>query len=599
VVLTTAPVIATNTGTLTFRAATNGFGTNTYTVVMTDNGGTNNGGINAYTNSFALGVYWIKYSPSVSGLTNLTILENATNGLTMPFTITDLDTSNFTLTVSSSNTNVANVTVTNVNKSGTLTLVPQTNAYGSTTITLTVDDGYSTNNTCTVNFTLNVLMVNHAPSFSLSQTNITVGLYQQPVTISSFATNIVAGPGQETNQSVTLIVSNSSPTRFLVQPAITTNGTLTFTPQATGGNVIVSVWAHDNGGTTNGGIDTSAIQTFTIVIPPNPFNYLKGQFAGLFFDTNTLANESAGYFRLTLATNGSFTGYVLNTGASNTFSGQFDATNATATATIAPAHLVLTLALDIGDNWTESIAGSVSNTVANWDVNLLACLNVYSATFQTDFAAGYLLACPGGDDAQGPDGDGTLSLIVNVDGTTSLAGYLADNTQIAQAGQISRNGNYPLYAAVNATDVIFGWLTLTNGGTFNLTPDSEIAWVKKAGGTSYTTGFTNQSVMSGSIYDSTLRDLLSISSAQVILSGGGLAAPITNAVTIAANTIVVDPSATNGLALTINRASGEILGSFTAPGGQVKAIYSVILQSTNSAQGYFWGNNQSGAFLMK
>ncbi len=45
---------------------------------MKDNGGTTNGGVDSFTNSFTLGVYWIKYAPTIIGLTNRTIRENDT-----------------------------------------------------------------------------------------------------------------------------------------------------------------------------------------------------------------------------------------------------------------------------------------------------------------------------------------------------------------------------------------------------------------------------------------------------------------------------------------------------------------------------------------
>src|SRR5207253_7108648 len=52
---------------------------------------------------------------------------------------------------------------------------------------------------------------------------------------------------------------------FSVQPAIAANGTLTFTPAANAnGSATVTLSIHDNGGTLNGGVDTSATQTFTI-----------------------------------------------------------------------------------------------------------------------------------------------------------------------------------------------------------------------------------------------------------------------------------------------------------------------------------------------
>jgi hypothetical protein len=592
-----APTISSN-GTLSFQTTTNTYGTNTVTVVMTNTGGTANGGINSYSNSFTLAVYWIKYPPSLVGLTNTTILENATNGLTIPFTIVDLDSNIFTLTATSSATNVTGVSATSTNKAGTLTLIPVTNAYGTSTITVSVDDGYTTNNSNSATFTLTVLMVNQAPSFSLSQTNVAVDNYLKPITMTGFLTNISAGQAQDTNLSVNFIVTNNSPALFAAQPAIDTNGTLTFTPQANAGTITVSVSAHNNGGVANGGSDTSAIQTFTITIPPNPFDFLQGQFAGLFFDTNTTANSSSGYFSLALATNGNFSGYVLVAGASNTFSGQFDATNATASTTLSNANLVLNLALDISANWTESISGSVSNTADNWNATLLSYLNVYSATFPSDFAAEYLVAIPGGADSQGPDGDGTLSLVVSNTGTASLGGYLGDNTQIAQESQISRYGHFPFYVGFGSTGSISGWLSLTNDQPSCFTPDSQVAWIKESGGASYTGGFTNVSVAIGSAYNSTVRDLLSINTAQVILTGGGLATPITNDVTIAANTIIVASGATNDLVLTMDRTTGQIQGSFSA-GGQVEAVYSVILQSTNEARGYFWGNSESGSFILK
>ena len=54
---------------------------------------------------------------------------------------------------------------------------------------------------------------------------------------------------------------------FSVQPAIAANGTLTFTPAAdANGSATVTVKIHDDGGTSGGGIDTSAPQTFTITV---------------------------------------------------------------------------------------------------------------------------------------------------------------------------------------------------------------------------------------------------------------------------------------------------------------------------------------------
>ncbi|NDB75580.1 MAG: hypothetical protein EB141_08045, partial [Verrucomicrobia bacterium] len=62
-------------------------------------------------------------------------------------------------------------------------------------------------------------------------------------------------------------------------PAIAANGTLTYRPAPlTIGTATVTVYARDNGGTLNGGSDTSSAQTFTISVTPvnHPPTFTKG-----------------------------------------------------------------------------------------------------------------------------------------------------------------------------------------------------------------------------------------------------------------------------------------------------------------------------------
>ena len=89
-----------------------------------------------------------------------------------------------------------------------------------------------------------------------------------PQTVVGWATGISAGPN-ESGQTLNFIVGNNNPALFSVQPAIAANGTLTYTsaPNANG-SAIVTVQLHDNGGIANGGVDTSAPQTFTISVTP-------------------------------------------------------------------------------------------------------------------------------------------------------------------------------------------------------------------------------------------------------------------------------------------------------------------------------------------
>lgn len=86
-----------------------------------------------------------------------------------------------------------------------------------------------------------------------------------PLLVDSFS----PGPVDEAGQAVDFLVTNSNNALFSTPPAISTNGTLTYTLATNAnGSATVSVRAHDNGGTANSGIDTSEVQTFTVVVNP-------------------------------------------------------------------------------------------------------------------------------------------------------------------------------------------------------------------------------------------------------------------------------------------------------------------------------------------
>src|SRR6202043_2436835 len=77
------------------------------------------------------------------------------------------------------------------------------------------------------------------------------------------------GPPNESGQTVSFSVSNDNPGLFGAQPQVLGDGSLSYTPAANANGVAtVTVRAVDNGGTANGGSDTSAAQTFTITVLP-------------------------------------------------------------------------------------------------------------------------------------------------------------------------------------------------------------------------------------------------------------------------------------------------------------------------------------------
>jgi hypothetical protein len=595
---------ATN-GTLIIQPQAHSFGTNTVTVVMTDNGGTANGGIDAFTNTFQIGVVQTNHAPVIAGATNRTVLENASTGLTAAIEVWDYDqTTNFVVTATSLSNNLATVTITTnttpapgtSNVYYTLTFAPVANASGLAPIQVIASEGsLSTTNT----FTLDILWVNQAPSFDLAVSSVTVDKYNAPTVISNVVTSILAGPPNESAQTVSFIVTNGSASSFLVQPSVNSNGTLAFTPGTTGGTVTVGIEAKDNGGTANGGVDISAFQTLTITIPTNVFQALAGPFAGLFYNTNTAANASSGYFSLVLSNSGAFNGYLLRAGASNTFNGQFSISNATATVTT--SNNVLDLTIDTTANWTETISGSVSNTVAGWNAELLSYLAGYCATNLTPLAGGYLMVMPNSNGlSSAPAGDSIFSFVISNTGVVSMFGNTADDTSFSQVSQISSNGYYPLYVPLYGSDKgslgsLIGWLDFTEGTSNNVTTNSSLTWFNEPGAsTLYPAGFTIQAAPVASLYNPNQFPILSFNSGSVILSGGGLTTPITNTVLTVDNNFEV-VSGDNQLSLTMEASSGEIVGSFVDPNNHTNFIESVILQDTNICGGYFYGTNNAGS----
>src|SRR5207253_2139916 len=115
-------------------------------------------------------------------------------------------------------------------------------------------------------FTITVTSVNDAPSF-IKGTDQTVNEDSGPQAIAGWATAISPGPSDETAQTLNFTVTNTNNALFSAQPAIAATGTLTFTPASNAaGQATITVSLHDNGGTANGGVDTSAPQTSLISI---------------------------------------------------------------------------------------------------------------------------------------------------------------------------------------------------------------------------------------------------------------------------------------------------------------------------------------------
>ena len=227
-------------------------------------------------------------------LQTLEDIPNKTTNEDVPITFTfglgDNGPAVTSVTASSSNQSAvpdANLILSGTGAARSLQITPAPNQSGIAMITVTVN--LSGGGSLTDTFTLTVTPVNDRPSFSIAA--VPAVLEDTPAqTVLNFATNISAGPLEEAQSVSFSITGNSNPTLFSAAPAVSSSGTLTYTPAPNAyGNALVTLVLIDNGGTANGGEDTSTAQTFTISITPvnDVPTFTKG--------ANQTVNEDAGF----------------------------------------------------------------------------------------------------------------------------------------------------------------------------------------------------------------------------------------------------------------------------------------------------------------
>jgi hypothetical protein len=273
-----------STGSLSFTPAPNANGSATITVTIRDSGLNlipNDVDDLIVTRTFTVHVNAVNDQPSFTAVNPPAVNEDS-GPQTVPNFITSFHPGGGADEAGQTPTyNVASVSnpslfavLPTVTPAGQLSYTLAPDAYGSSTFQVTVTDNGGTANggvatSAPQTFTITVHSVNDPPSFVIGP-NRTTPNTAGPQSLPGQATSISPGPANEAGQTVTFLVANNNSSLFLVQPAISSSGTLTYTPApGASGTATVSVTAQDNGGTENGGNNTSAPQTFTITIANN------------------------------------------------------------------------------------------------------------------------------------------------------------------------------------------------------------------------------------------------------------------------------------------------------------------------------------------
>ena len=242
---------------MTVTPATNQIGTSTITITVTD-------GTNSANDSFLLTVTPPNTPPTISDVTNHTIIVNTSTGA-IPFTIGDAETPVGSLTVSGSSNNTtlvpnANIVFGGSGASRTVTVTPATGQTGSATITVNVNDGIATTSDT---FLLTVNSSNTAPTItdivntSISQNTSTIPL---PFTVGDAET----APG---SLSLTGSSNNTTlvPNANIVFGGSGSSRTVTVTPVANlTGNATITVTVSDGVLTAN---DTFVVTVFANAAP--------------------------------------------------------------------------------------------------------------------------------------------------------------------------------------------------------------------------------------------------------------------------------------------------------------------------------------------
>ncbi|MDW7691520.1 Ig-like domain-containing protein [Flammeovirgaceae bacterium SG7u.111] len=269
---------------LTYAPVNGVNGSSIITVMVQDDGGTANGGVDSKTIKFEIEVAEVNDKPTIDPLTDtVTILEDSPLQTINLTGISDGDDDRVqAITVSATSSNpelIPNPVIeyTDGDPTATLTYKPKDNLYGNATITVTVqDDGGSDitgqEDTKEFEFVVVVLPVNDAPGINPVEDQVYFeDETRTPLTLSMI---IKADPTDLLQQVVSVVATSSNPA-IVPNPSIlysagnvTAEMTISPLPQANG-TVTITVTVLDDGGTENGGKNSTTIDFKLDVIPSN------------------------------------------------------------------------------------------------------------------------------------------------------------------------------------------------------------------------------------------------------------------------------------------------------------------------------------------
>ena len=231
------PMIDTQTGVISFTPAANANGTAEVTVVLKDDDGTANGGVDtSVEHTFTITVTSVNDDPTYTLGEDITVNEDSgAYSATLATGITagggtDEEVQTLTFTLEADNTSLFAVQPA-MSAEGLLTFTTAADQHGSATVSVVLDDE---TNEVSDSFTITINSVNDAPTFTYGSAQ-TVWEDCGAQTVAAWGTDLYTGADNESTQTLSFDVTALNEALFTAGglPALDASGTLTFTPQPT------------------------------------------------------------------------------------------------------------------------------------------------------------------------------------------------------------------------------------------------------------------------------------------------------------------------------------------------------------------------------
>jgi hypothetical protein len=404
-------------------------------------------------------------------------------------------------------------------------------------------------------------------------------------TFYQWQSNTVAIPGQ-TKDSLTLshvVISDSATYRVVVSNA---------TSSLISSNAVLTVTASTN----------HTVQA-------------AGAYAGLFWDTNNLSNETSGWFSATVTSKGMLNGQVKIAGVSTPFTTELQANGAANVEVRRHNQDSLILTLQVDPSGVEPLTGTVADSSNTFQAQLTAYRAAFSASNPAlQYEGFYTWAMPAVSGIA-PAGNSYGTATVAPAGGVHLTVALGDGTTTTASGALSMNGLMPLYVSLyNGKGSLLAWLSFTQSSSsvatngafwfkdplalFKLDASGNPVPLKVKTGP-FPDGFTltNLSLFLGA-YTATGKgtNALDATNVSVLFSGADLTNSITN--DIAVNSTGMGGSSAN-TSVNIPGKTGLFTGSFKDPISGIPTRYAgAVLQPWQLGYGTFTGGGLSGAVVV-